>query len=146
MQSLTFEETIRKIVEVDSRYHYDAYLFVQEAITYTQKTLGRHNKKQNHVGGKELLNGIRDYALSMFGPMTQTVLSEWGVHSCEDFGEIVFNLIKFNQATQSQSDSRDDFKGGYDFYEAFRKPFLPSKPRVLEAKPTPTPAKMIGKE
>jgi uncharacterized repeat protein (TIGR04138 family) len=76
--------------------------------------------------------------------MTPTVLSEWGIRSCEDFGEIVFNLIKHKQATQSQTDSREDFKGGYDFDEAFRKPFLPAKPRVLE--PKPSQSKMIGKD
>jgi uncharacterized repeat protein (TIGR04138 family) len=144
MQSLKFEDAIRKIVAADNRYEFDAYLFVQEAIEFTQKSLGRHKQEQKHVGGKELLEGIRDQALTMFGPMTPTVLSEWGIHSCEDFGEIVFNLIQHNQAVQSKSDSRDDFKGGYDFDEAFRKPFLPSKPRVLEAKPTP--AKMLGKD
>ena len=143
MQSLNFEEAIREIVAADDRYEFEAYLFVQEAIQYTQKSLGRHKQEQKHVGGKELLNGIRDYALDTFGPMTPTVLSEWGIHSCEDFGEIVFNLIQHKQATQSQSDSRDDFKGGYDFDEAFRKPFLPSKPRVLE--PKPSQPKMIGK-
>jgi uncharacterized repeat protein (TIGR04138 family) len=143
MQSPDFEEAIRKIVAADDRYEFEAYLFVQEAIHYTQKSLGRHKQEQKHVGGKELLLGIRDYALDMFGPMTPTVLSEWGIHSCEDFGEIVFNLIQHKQATQSQSDSRDDFKNGYDFDEAFRKPFLPVKPRVLE--PKPSQAKMIGK-
>src|SRR5580692_5307072 len=101
MQSLNFEEAIRKIVAADDRYQYDAYLFVQEAIEYTQKTLGRFKKEHRHVGGKELLNGIRDQALAMFGPLTATVLSEWGIHSCEDFGEIVFNLIKHNRAVQS---------------------------------------------
>jgi uncharacterized repeat protein (TIGR04138 family) len=143
MQSLDFEEAIRKIVAADDRYEFEAYLFVQEAIQYTQKSLGRHKQEQKHVGGKELLNGIRDYALATFGPMTPIVLSEWGIHSCEDFGEIVFNLIQHKQATQSQSDSRDDFKNGYDFNEAFRKPFLPAKPRVLE--PKPSQSKMIGK-
>ena len=143
MPSLGFEEAIRKIVAADDRYEFEAYLFVQEAIQYTQKSLGRHKQEQKHVGGKELLNGIRDYALATFGPMTPIVLSEWGIHSCEDFGEIVFNLIQHKQATQSQSDSRDDFKGGYDFDEAFRKPFRPAKPRVLELKPSQ--AKMIGK-
>lgn len=144
MQSLSFEEAIRKIVAADPRYQFDAYLFVQEAIHYTQKVLGRDKKEEKHVGGKELLNGIRDYALNMFGPMSQTVLSEWGVHSCEDFGEIVFNLIQHKQATQSKNDSRDDFKGGYDFNEVFRKPFLPAKPRVCEAKPSQP--KMIGQD
>ena len=64
---MKFEDAIRKIVEADCRYQYDAYLFVQEAIEFTQKSLGRHKTEQKHVGGKELLNGIRDYALSMFG-------------------------------------------------------------------------------
>jgi uncharacterized repeat protein (TIGR04138 family) len=144
MQSLSFEDAIRKIVAADDRYQFEAYLFVQEAIQYTQKALGRHKQEHKHVGGKELLNGIRDYALTMFGPMSPTVLSEWGIHSCEDFGEIVFNLIQHNQAVKSKSDSRDDFKGGYDFDEAFRKPFLPAKPRVLE--PKPAQKKMLGKD
>ena len=100
-------------------------------------------RSKNTSAARNCCMGIRDYALDMFGPMTPTVLSEWGIHSCEDFGEIVFNLIQHKQATQSQSDSRDDFKGGYDFDEAFRKPFLPAKPRVLE--PKPSQAKMIGK-
>src|SRR5271170_744625 len=144
MKSLSFEDAIRKIVAADDRYQFEAYLFVQEAIDFTQKSLGRHKQAQKHVGGKELLHGIRDYALAKFGPMTPTVLSEWGIHSCEDFGEIVFNMIQHNQAIQSQSDSRDDFKDGYNFDEAFRKPFLPAKRRSVE--PKPAPAKMIGQD
>jgi len=144
MQSLSFEDAIRKIVAADERYQFDAYLFVQDAIDYTQKSLGRHKQGQKHVSGKELLDGIRDYALDKFGPMTPTVLAEWGIRSCEDFGEIVFNLIQHEQATQSQSDSRDDFKGGYNFHEAFRKPFLPTKRRLVD--PMPAPAKMIGRD
>lgn len=128
----------------DSRYQYEAYLFVQEAITYTQKSLGRLKVGKKHIDGKELLTGIRDYALTSFGPMTATVLSEWGIHTCEDFGEIVYNLIQHKQAEPSESDSRDAFKGGYDFDEAFRKPFRPAKPRVLE--PKPGQSKIIGKD
>ena len=128
MQSLTFEEAVREIVEQDPRYPYEAYVFVQEALQFTQKALGRSRTEQKHVGGKELLDGIRDYALHSFGPMVPTVLSEWGIHSCEDFGEIVFNMIDHNLATKTESDTRSDFKGGYSFDEAFRKPFLPTHP------------------
>ena len=135
MQSPSFEEAIQKIIAEDSRYETDAYRFVQEAIRYTQKALGRNHPSKKHVGGKELLQGIRDYALTTFGPMTRTVLSEWGIRSCEDFGEIVFNLVQHNQATQSENDSRDDFKDGYDFDEAFRKPFLPIPRAVSLPKP-----------
>ena len=61
--------------------------------------------------------------------MTLTVLHEWGLRSCEDFGEIVFNMVEANLLAKTETDSREDFKAGYDFHEAFRQPFLPSKPR-----------------
>jgi uncharacterized repeat protein (TIGR04138 family) len=134
MESLSFDEAVRRIVAADSRYHAEAYLFMQQAIHHTQKSLGRQSKAQRHVAGKELLEGIRECALATYGPMTPTVLAEWGIRSCEDFGEIVFNLIDHGQATQSETDSREDFKDGYEFDDAFRKPFLPSKPRGADAK------------
>jgi uncharacterized repeat protein (TIGR04138 family) len=64
--------------------------------------------------------------------MTLTVFSEWGIRTCEDFGEIVFNLVENSLLAKTKKDSREDFKGGYEFSEAFRKPFLPS------ARPEPT--------
>ena len=82
--------------------------------------------KVRHVSGQELLAGIRAYALDQYGPMTLTVLSEWGVRGCEDFGELVFNMVENNLLAKTKDDSRDDFKNGYTFEEAFRKPFLPA--------------------
>ncbi|HWD18312.1 MAG TPA: Minf_1886 family protein [Verrucomicrobiae bacterium] len=139
MQCLNFEEAVAKIVAQDARYQYAAYVFVQEALKHTQKMLGRSSSGKAHVGGKELLEGIRGYALETYGPMALTVLEEWGVRSCEDFGEIVFNMIAHNLASKTDSDSREDFRHGYDFIEAFRKPFLPSRaaqtapPKSVEA-------------
>ena len=140
MRPANIEDDIRKIVAADPRYHYEAYVFVQEALKHTQRALGRHKTDQKHVGGKELLDGIRLYALKCFGPMVPTMLEEWGVHSCEDFGEIVFNMIKHKVANKSESDSLDDFKGGYNFDDVFRKPFLPAK--ALAAQKKKDPAKL----
>jgi uncharacterized repeat protein (TIGR04138 family) len=134
MRAANFEENIRKIVEADPRYPFDAYLFVQEALKHTQRALGRNRTNQKHVGGKELLEGIRLYALKTFGPMVPTMMEAWGIRSCEDFGAIVFNMISHKLATKSETDRMDDFKDGYDFYEAFRKPFLPSKAVRSKAK------------
>jgi uncharacterized repeat protein (TIGR04138 family) len=78
------------------------------------------------VSGQELLNGIRDFALVQYGPMAITVLKEWGINSCQDFGEIVFNMIDIGWLAKTEQDSRADFQGGYDFYDAFRRPFLPA--------------------
>ena len=123
----------------DPRYAREAYFFVREALDHTQKTIGKDNRGViRHVSGQELLAGIRDYALSQFGPMAMMVLEEWGVRTCEDFGEIVFNMVEFGVLAKTDKDTRADFAGGYEFHEAFRKPFLPSQ-RLAKAGPSPAP-------
>lgn len=127
MQEVTFEEALEKILARDARYQREAYLFVREALDYSQKLIGKENGgKIRHVTGQELLEGIRQFALEQFGPMTITVLAEWGLRECPDFGEIVFNMIEGGLLAKTEKDSRADFHGGYTFEEAFRKPFLPS--------------------
>src|SRR6267154_6531276 len=128
MQEPSFEEAVEQILAKDPRYHRDAYLFIRAAPDHTQKMIARLPKKSEvrHVSGQDLLKGIRAYALQHFGPMTLTVLEEWGVRRCEDFGEIVFGMVEARLLAKTEKDSRDDFKCGYEFPEAFRKPFLPS--------------------
>ncbi len=128
MQAASFEETIEQIASQDRRYHREAYFFLREALDHTQKMTGKLPKKNEirHVTSQELLEGIREYALEQFGPMTLTVLEEWGIRCCMDFGEIVFNMIETKLLAKTEQDSREDFRNGYGFHEAFRKPFLPS--------------------
>jgi len=131
MQAANFEQTIDTILARDSRYHRDAYFFVREALDHTQKLLGRSCKEDiHHVSGQELLEGIRAFALQQFGPMVVTVFNEWGIRQCEDFGEIVFNMVETTILAKTDKDTREDFKKGYDFFEAFRRPFVPSRPSL----------------
>jgi uncharacterized repeat protein (TIGR04138 family) len=143
MHEISFEEAFVKIRAKDPRYHRDAYLFVREALDHTQKTIGKDPRGRiRHVTGQELLAGIREFALQQFGPMAKTVLEEWGVRCCPDFGEIVFNMVEVEWLAKTDKDSRADFANGYDFDEAFRKPFLPKSKhtiRALEAKPAQSP-------
>jgi uncharacterized repeat protein (TIGR04138 family) len=141
MHEVSFEEALELIQAKDSRYRRDAYLFVREALDYTQKTIGKDNRGRiRHVTGQELLEGIRDYALNQFGPMTMMVLEEWGIHACDDFGEIVFNMVEIGILAKTDKDSRADFARGYDFHKAFCQPFLPSgKQPKTEARPIPQP-------
>jgi uncharacterized repeat protein (TIGR04138 family) len=128
MQPVNFEEILDTIVEKDPRYHRDGYFFLREALDHTQKLVGKAKKGEiRHVSGQELLEGIRDYALSQYGPMTSTVLDEWGIRSCDDFGEMVFNMVAHSLLAKTDKDTREDFKDGYLFDDAFRKPFLPSR-------------------
>ena len=129
MQPVSFEEILDQIVAKDTRYHRDAYLFLREALDYTHKTLGKEGKgsPNRHVSGQQLLEGIRQYALDQYGPMAMTVLEAWNIRSCKDFGEIVFVMVEHSLLAKTEKDTRADFQSGYDFYEAFRKPFQPQK-------------------
>jgi uncharacterized repeat protein (TIGR04138 family) len=126
MQAASFEEVLEQILAKDTRYQRDAYLFVREALDYTQKLATKGTKGQiRHVSPQELLSGIREYALETFGPMAITVFQEWGILSCKDFGEIVFIMVEHSLLAKTERDSRADFENAYDFDEAFRKPYLP---------------------
>ena len=142
MQAASFEEAIEQIAAQDRRYHREAYFFLREALDHTHKITGKPPKKNavRHVSGQELLNGIREYALQQFGPMTLTVLEAWGVKCCEDFGELVFNMVETRLLARTERDSRDDFKNGYDFRQAFVEPFLPEKKSASEKPAARRPA------
>lgn len=122
-----FSEAVEAILKRDPRYHRDAYCFLRGALDHTQSMLERRGEAMpRHVSCTELLEGIREFALEQFGPMAATVLEEWGIRRCEDFGEIVFNLIEQRILSKTDRDSREAFSGGYDFATAFSAPFRPS--------------------
>ena len=128
MQKQNFAEAIEEIVKRDARFHSDAYLFVREGLDFTVKLLKKNATgpaTYRHVSGQELLSGLRQFALEQFGPMAKTVLEHWGVRQCEDFGDIVFNMVETGVLGKTDKDSRDDFKGGYSFEKAFVKPYRP---------------------
>lgn len=125
MQKVGFTEALDTVVAADARYTRDAYIFLRDALDFTikQKKKNKEETGSRHVSGPELLEGIRQFALKEFGPMVPTVFEYWGVRKCEDFGQMVFNLIKAGVFGKTDSDSLEDFSGGYDFHEAFVKPF-----------------------
>jgi uncharacterized repeat protein (TIGR04138 family) len=125
MQTTSFEEVLDGILKQEKRYSRDAYIFIREALDHTQRMAGKSGKGLRHVTGQELLEGIREYAIEQYGPMAMAVFEEWGIHTCRDFGELVFILVESGQLAKTDKDSREDFAAGYDFADAFRKPFIP---------------------
>lgn len=117
--AMDFGVRIAKVLERDTRYDVEAYSFVLSALHYTLRKLGEHR----HISGKELLEGIREYALREYGPMARTVLEHWGVRNTMDFGEIVFNLVDVGLVKRRPSDSKEEFRNVYDFRTAFDEPF-----------------------
>lgn len=106
---------IEAILARESAYKFEAYSFVMAGLHYTVACL----PKPRHVTGRELAEGLRDYALDQFGPMARTVLEYWGIRSTLDFGKIVFLLIEVELLRRTEEDSVDDFKDVYDFDAAF---------------------------
>ncbi|HWD20026.1 MAG TPA: Minf_1886 family protein [Verrucomicrobiae bacterium] len=108
------------VVAEDSRYALDAYYFVTECLEkayFTQMRL--LNAEPVHSSCADVLQTLRVYALDRFGVTARSTLNSWGVSTCEDFGEIIFNLIECGLLRAAPEDSKDEFQGGYDFHAAF---------------------------
>lgn len=112
-----FESTIEFICQTDQRYKKDAYAFMMEALTFTQRKYNR----PRHVSAQQLLEGIKSLSLRQFGPLALTVFEHWGIKSTEDFGNIVFNLVDSRILGRSEEDDIAHFRNGYDFEEVFSK-------------------------
>jgi uncharacterized repeat protein (TIGR04138 family) len=144
MQKIGFAEALDSIVRSDPRYQRDAYVFLRDALDFTTKQQKKaKGTSVRHVTGPELLDGLRRYALREFGPMVMTVFDNWGIHSCGDIGNMVFNLIGAGIFGKTEEDSIEDFRNVYDFEEVFVKPFAPGKAVASKAQaqlPAPKPA------
>jgi len=118
-----FQDGVRRIRGRDPRFHPRAYAFVAEGVTHTARRIREREGRRRHISGRELLEGLRELVLLQFGPLSFEVLREWGVSRTECFGTIVFHLVEEGLLGASEEDSPEDFAGGYDFREAFVKPF-----------------------
>ena len=118
---------LKEIIKKTPVIPYKPYQFVFEALDYTTNMLGKNQHKttdqDRHVTGRQLLEGIRQYASKQFGFMALTVFKEWGINQDADFGNIVFNLVENGLMGKTGTDSRDDFKNIYDLKKVFDEEF-----------------------
>ena len=117
MDEIDFEsDGFGDVVAKDPRYDARAYALLMDVIRY----LGENGK---HMGAEDILDEFRERTLDQYGPMSYTVLSEWGVTRCEDIGEMMSNFVESRRVRQDENDSLEDFANGFDFREAFLLPF-----------------------
>ena len=139
MELPPFADAVSRICARDRRYAPEAYLFLHDGLMLTLQKVQQKEKKPRQITGAELSEGLREYALEQFGPLTMTVLNRWGLHTTRDFGEIVFGLLKAGLLGKTDEDKIEDFDNLYDFDRAFRAPFRP-KPlprRTSASRPAP---------
>jgi uncharacterized repeat protein (TIGR04138 family) len=116
----TEEEKLAAILKREPRFQREAYRFVQEALDFARRKLGR----KGHLSGRELAEGFRDLARERFGLLAKTVLEQWGVRSTADIGSLVYNLIEEQIMVREEGkDRREDFDNVYDFERAFNDNF-----------------------
>ena len=138
------QEQIRRIRDLcreDPRYPFDAYIFLFQALEYTTKHLAGQKR---HVAGKELLEGIRRFAIEAFGPLTLMVFKHWGVRRTEDVGEMVWSLVQRELMGKTAEDRKEDFADGYHFEDAFAPERL--LPETLNAHELAPPARLAHRE
>jgi uncharacterized repeat protein (TIGR04138 family) len=111
---------LAKIIARDERYTRDAYHFVLGGCQKVwEKQFAAGDLTVTHVSSGQLLEILRKHALDTFGNEAKSMLNAWGIFKCEDFGEIDFNLIDVGLLVARADDTKEDFRGGYDFGEAF---------------------------
>ncbi|MCC7518891.1 MAG: hypothetical protein IT578_06870 [Verrucomicrobiae bacterium] len=136
MDQKSEDQAIEAILGEDSRYPVEAYELVVDALRVTAKkrrgtARGVRAARLNAAG---LLDAVREFALEEYGPMAFTLLESWNLRGCRDLGEVVFNLAWRKVVALEPGDRREDFATGFDFDEAFRRPFEPSRPLRLPAR------------
>src|SRR3990170_512473 len=89
-------KSLADVVEEIGAYPEDAYRFVQQGLSFTVERI--HGKDPDpktcrHITGRDLSEGLRDFALLQWGMLARTVLARWNITSTFDFGRIVFALV-----------------------------------------------------
>jgi uncharacterized repeat protein (TIGR04138 family) len=112
--------------EVWSRsYPPEAFAFVADGLGHTSSlvhggtTPSVVTDEGRHVDGRQLCEGLRDFAIRRFGLLAPTVLNHWNIHRTDDFGRIVFSLIAENKLRKTDDDRIENFFGVYDFSTVF---------------------------
>ncbi len=109
------------IIARDPRYSAAAYQLVVEAISHG--LMLKHGMTSlpadPHLSAAELLEVLRVACRLRFGASAKRQLKTWGITSCADFGEIVFNLADAGLMGQRPQERQEDFQAGYNFDNVF---------------------------
>lgn len=119
------QPSVKSILDIarQTRYPVGAFHFVRQGLDFTVNRLHKNpesmSEEQRHVSGRDLTEGLRDFAVEQYGRMARTMLARWNIHRTEDFGRIVFAMVNNGLMQATENDSIRDFEDGFDFDTAF---------------------------
>lgn len=114
-------ERIEQAIRNDGRYPLDAFDFLRDGLQFTAESAHgpAREGRSRHVNGTGLCFGLRQLALDRFGGLAGYVLSGWNIVSTQDFGQMVFLMIRVGEFGKQETDRIEDFDDVYDFESAF---------------------------
>ena len=111
MNDLQFaEDVMARIRARGGSYHERGYIVVLGAVEFLQSRLDA----RRHVSAAELAWACRDFALEQFGMLASAVMTHWGIHTTDDFGQIVFMLERRNIEGRNARDIAADLTAAFD--------------------------------
>ena len=112
-----------RVMNAAGPYPLEAFSFVREGLSFTAERVHavprEGSEMDRHISGQQLCMGLRDYAIDRYGLMAPVVLGHWHIKRTDDFGRIVFAMIKEGLMSKTEDDTLDDFRAVYDFGDAF---------------------------
>jgi uncharacterized repeat protein (TIGR04138 family) len=114
------KKTLEEIAAEDGRFSFGVIKFVYEGLGYTVRNLCA---EYDHISGQTLCHGLKQRAIENWGRLAKLVLNQSGVHSTNDYGQIVYLMIKHKWMRAQPSDSPEDFYDVYDFDTVFKDQF-----------------------
>jgi len=128
------DEAVRKMA-ADGRYSPEAFRFLFESLEHALVISGKVKAEgtERHITGQELLNGMREYARHIFGPLAAQTWKSWGVQTSLDWGRIVFMLVEAGMLNRQDSDKLEDFDQPFDFEKYFVEDYRPDFSGSFEA-------------
>lgn len=111
MEELEWKDSLVGILEKDSRYDARAYVFMNDAVSYTVNKLSKQGRPlgTRHVSGGQLIQGMLEYAVSNYLFLAPAMLRHWNLLTGRDAGNIVYNLIEAGVLSAGPGDRIEDF-------------------------------------
>ena len=113
MEELEWKDSLLRILEKDSRYDAHAYIFMNNAVSYTVNKLSKQGRPlgTRHVSGAQLIQGMLEYAVSTYMFLAPDMLRYWNLLSGRDAGNIVYNLIEEGVLSAGPNDRIEEHRG-----------------------------------
>lgn len=120
------KEDYRKLAR-DAGFAPEAMAFLLEALEHAIELSGKAEAQgaDRHITGQELLRGLRQHALRVFGPLAVPAWRAWGIRASIDWGRVVFLLVEAGYLNRQETDTLADFDEEFDEEEFFVRQYRP---------------------